>query len=230
MPIQVVCPGCKKRFNVSEKFAGKEGPCPSCKTKIKIPEATPEVKIHGPEDEAAGPPGSPARGQPVFKPIRREHLTVSPVVLVSVIGGILVVFVAALLIGWGRGPEKPVPAPILALGAMLLAPPLAWGGYIFLRDPELQPYRGTQLYIRVGICAAVYALLWGAFAILKPLWLGGSPVELWHLVIILPALVGCGALAAFASLDLEFTTAAFHYGLYLGVTVLLRVIMNLPAL
>ena len=31
MPISVVCPGCKVRFNVNEKFAGKKGPCPKCK-------------------------------------------------------------------------------------------------------------------------------------------------------------------------------------------------------
>ena len=37
MPISVVCPGCKARFNVSDKFAGKKGPCPKCKTVLTVP-------------------------------------------------------------------------------------------------------------------------------------------------------------------------------------------------
>src|SRR5690242_13692422 len=48
--IAVVCPSCHARFQVSEKFAGKEGPCPKCKQKITVPALGEEVKIHGPEE------------------------------------------------------------------------------------------------------------------------------------------------------------------------------------
>ena len=44
MPIPVICPGCKASFRVSDKFAGKTGPCPKCKTTIKIPEAVPQTE------------------------------------------------------------------------------------------------------------------------------------------------------------------------------------------
>ena len=60
MPIPVVCPGCKASFNVSDKFAGKQGPCPKCKTVISIPKPDPakkpveEVKIGEPEPPAGG--------------------------------------------------------------------------------------------------------------------------------------------------------------------------------
>ena len=57
MAILVVCPGCKKSFNVDDKFAGKTGPCPNCKTKITIPEKKAEVKIHAPDEFAGGGKG-----------------------------------------------------------------------------------------------------------------------------------------------------------------------------
>ena len=232
MPIQVVCPGCKQRFSVSETFAGKQGPCPKCKEIIKIPDKAAEVTIHGPD--ASGPAGTKAgsktaTGQPTFKPIRRTDLKASPVMIMSVVGGIVVTLLAALVIRMGTTPENPVNWVILAFGAILLAVPMAWGGYVFIRDPELAPYRGKTLYIRVGICAAVFALLWGAWAILRPLWgFAPGPIDLPWLVIIVPSLVAAGAIAPFATLYLEYGTAALHYGLYLAVCVLLRVIMHLP--
>jgi len=233
MPIQVVCPGCKKRFQVSDKFAGKQGPCPSCKAVIKIPEKAGEVTIHAP-DAVAGTAGKTATGQPTFKPIRRKHLTASPVMIVSIIGGIIVVLLAALFIRMGTDSENPVSTVILGPGALLLSVPIAWGGYVFLRDPELAGYSGTALYLRVGICAIVYVALWGIWSlVLRPAWgfgMSPDPIELPWLVIIVPALVAAGALAPFATFDLDYATAAVHYGFYLGTCVLLRVIMHLPPL
>ena len=231
MPIQVVCSGCKKRFQVSEKFAGKQGPCPSCKAIIKIPEKGEEVTILAP-DSVAGTKGKTATGQPTFKPLRRTHLTASPIAIVSIVGGIAVTLIAALFIRMGTTPEDPIGWPVMALGSILLAAPLAWGGYIFLRDPELAPYRGTSLYIRLAICASVYVLLWGIWSfVLRPLWgfEAGSQIELPFLCAIVPAMIGIGALAPFSTFDLDYTTAAFHYGFFLGICVLLRVIMHLPA-
>ena len=59
MAIDVLCPGCQKKFRVSDQFAGKKGPCPQCKTIITIPAKGPEVIIHAPETE--GPKGSDGR-------------------------------------------------------------------------------------------------------------------------------------------------------------------------
>ena len=67
MPIQVTCPNCLKRFQVSDKFAGKQGPCPACKKTIRVPDASEAVTIHAPEDD--GPKDS--KGQSVLKPITR---------------------------------------------------------------------------------------------------------------------------------------------------------------
>jgi hypothetical protein len=227
MPIQVVCPGCKKRFEVSDKFAGKQGPCPQCKTVIKVPEKTVEVKIHGPDTPTA--PGKTPVGGVVFKPIARKYLNATPAMWFGILGGVAVVFLAALILGRGHSPENPVSTVILALGAIILAPPLALAGYIFLRDPELEPYRGPTLWLRLGVVALVYAVLWGALGFLKPLWGIGPTAEipLPALVIIIPVLLGMGGLAAFAALELDYTTAVFHYALYLGITVLLRLCLQL---
>ena len=37
MAINVRCDGCRKRFDVSEKFAGSNARCPNCKNRIFIP-------------------------------------------------------------------------------------------------------------------------------------------------------------------------------------------------
>lgn len=36
MAIDVVCENCKTKFQVSNKYAGKEGPCPKCKNNIVV--------------------------------------------------------------------------------------------------------------------------------------------------------------------------------------------------
>ena len=82
MPISVVCSGCQARFNVSEKFAGKQGPCPKCKKVITIPDApAEEVTIHAPEAYAHG--GKDSKGRPTLKPIARVKTKLSPVLIVG---------------------------------------------------------------------------------------------------------------------------------------------------
>ncbi len=100
MPIPVICPSCKGRFQVSEKFAGKQGPCPKCKFTISIPKLDEQVKIHAPE-EFSGPGGvaaKDAQGRAVLKPIAREKSRIQPIVLIAAAAAALVAVVAALLL------------------------------------------------------------------------------------------------------------------------------------
>ncbi|MCA9246062.1 MAG: hypothetical protein KDA42_03075, partial [Planctomycetales bacterium] len=83
MPIHVICPGCHARFSVSEKFAGKKGPCPKCKKEIQVPAATEEVKIHAPEHSEVG--AKSAGGKLVLKPIERQETKVKPVLLIGMV-------------------------------------------------------------------------------------------------------------------------------------------------
>ncbi len=223
MPITVVCTSCRKSFRVSDKFAGKKGPCPNCKTVITVPEKGDEVVVHEPEE--FGPKDS--KGRATLKPIARTETKVSPLLTAAIIAAIL----AALTIAWMfRSPEGEVPTILLLLGAVLLAPPIAWGGYTFLRDDELEPYRGFEMLIRAGSCALVYSLLWGLVALVKLYLFDGVPFEVVHMVFIAPVMVGIGAFSAYVSLDLEFGTGAIHYAFYLAVTVALRLIMGISAI
>ena len=94
MPIQVTCPGCLKRFQVNEKFAGKTGPCPSCSKQITIPSKADEVVIHSPAE--AGPKDS--KGRPVFQPLRREEVKVTLPVAIAAGAFCLISILVALVV------------------------------------------------------------------------------------------------------------------------------------
>lgn len=231
MPIQVICHGCHAKFKVSDKFAGKVGPCPKCKVQIQIPEADEEIVIHGGEEDF-GPTG--VSGQAVLKPIEREVTTYSTPVIAGLAAVSLFVPILAIVFRFLYPAEDgvgTVPSFVLGLGAAVLAPPLVWAGYAFFRNDELQAYEGSELWTRVSICAFVYAILWGVLWGIKT-YLGdnGKPPEIYEIGVILAILVGGGTLASLATLDLDGLSAAMHYGMYLGITVVLRIIMNLPAI
>ncbi|MEO8497854.1 MAG: hypothetical protein ABI614_22535, partial [Planctomycetota bacterium] len=187
MPLTVVCPGCKKRFTVSEKFAGQKGPCPKCKIEITIPALEDQVVVHAPESGTL----KDSKGQSVSKPILREETRFSPKVAAGIGAAVIVVLVLAVILR--RGPDSAPISPIISiLGAILFAPPLAWGGYTFLRNDELEAYSGKDLWIRVASCAASYAFLWGVYWFLSS-QLG--PFNITQLVFILPPLIFAGAFA-----------------------------------
>ena len=123
MPIQVTCPKCLKRFQVSDKFAGKEGPCPNCKNVIKVPDKSEEVVIHAPDDGAP----KDRSGKSVLKPITRKETDVTRNGLLITGGCILGVFGVALgfrLTGGDAG--TPLWAQIAGLGAVGSAVGLGW--------------------------------------------------------------------------------------------------------
>ncbi|MBM3999975.1 MAG: hypothetical protein FJ297_10635 [Planctomycetes bacterium] len=222
MPIPVTCPTCHKRFQVSDKFAGQKGPCPSCKGIIQVPAKSEEVVVHAPEE--FGPKST--SGTAVLKPIGRSEARFSVPAAAGIGAGVLTVFLVAWLL---RSEEGKVALPILAAGAVLLGPPLALGGYTFLRSDELEPHRGRALYVRSLVCGLVHAALWGVYALGIHLVFEGEPLETYQLAFAAPVLVAAGAFASVLSLDLDPTSGAIHYGLYLLVTVVLRLVMNLPA-
>src|SRR4051812_24500902 len=96
MPIPVLCPSCKARFSVSEKFAGKQGPCPKCKAPITIPKLEDQVQVHAPEEFAAG--GKTSTGQAALKPITRKptrfELVPTMIAVCGALGVLAIAFVA----------------------------------------------------------------------------------------------------------------------------------------
>ena len=88
---------------------------------------------------------------------------------VALIGGYGPV-VAALVL---RGSEAAGSGLVLGGGAILLGPLIAWSGYTFLRDQELEPYSGNALGVRCLACGAGFAAGWLAYYVLAA-QIGGS--------------------------------------------------------
>ena len=109
--------------------------------------------------------------------------------------------------------------PLRAICGRQPASPLAWAGYLFLRDDEnLETYSGKPLLVRTAICAAAYAALWGIFAYVAAPALTG---DVWSWLLVAPPFIVTGALVALACYDLDFGSGCLHYAFYLLVTVLL---------
>ena len=223
MAIQVTCPNCLKRFQVSDKFAGKTGPCPNCKKDIKVPDASEEVVIHAPDDGAP----KDRQGVSILKPLKRTETDVTRKGMIITFSAILVAVAAA--VGLRMGMET-IPVYILAMGALFLAPPLVWSGYSFVRDSELEPYVGSDLRNRVVILSVILAALWLVYVFVPSYVMEyDSPEEMSYLWfgIMFAVMVGLGSLASAATFDLEPLNGLTLAGLYFIVSVVLALISGL---
>jgi hypothetical protein len=231
MPIQVICPNpkCLARFNVADKFAGKKGPCPKCKTIITIPKKEEEVIIHAPEHSEAGAVG--VGGRHVLKTYKRKDTKFQPLLFTGVTAAVLVALLIALVLRSAK--QGNVEEWILAVAAVVLGPPLAWAGYTFLRDAELEAYVGTSVIVRSIACGLVYALLWAVFVFLGHRFFGDEMtkgLQIWQMIVLIIPIFAAGTLAAYASFDLDPGSAFFHCAMYFAVTVVLRLVAALPAM
>ena len=224
MPIQVTCAKCLTRFSVNEKFAGKKGPCPKCKAEITIPKLNEQVVVEAPEE---GPKDS--TGKSVLKPIKRTETEVTRRGIAISVGAVLgAIFLA---VGMRMTGGTPIPARIIL--AILLAPPLVWVGYTITRDSELEPYRGRELWNRVGIVSAIFAALWLIYVWVSPYVLDidyASEMGLMSSGITLVVMLGLGAIAAMAAFELEFIGGLTIAGIYIAPTLLLAILGSVKLL
>lgn len=226
MAIQVTCPSCHARFQVSDKFAGQTGPCPKCKDPIKIPDKNEEVVVHAPENQ--GPKDS--EGRAVLKPIEREETKISGGIVMSIVGICLLTLVMAFVLKqMYKDVETGVPFWWRAIGAALLGPPLAMGCYAFLRDSELEPHRGSALFMRSLVCGLIYAALWGVYTFLVNYLFGGQ-VELMQLIYLAPPMIIAGGVTGLAAMELDFTSGAIHYAIYVAATTLVLFMIGMSPL
>jgi hypothetical protein len=123
---------------------------------------------------------------------------------------------------------------MLAIGAIVLGPPLAWAGYTFLRDDELEAYEGTNLALRSLACGLVYALTWGVYMFIGHQWFGSDAMtkglEIWQIGVLAIPIFAIGTMAAYVSFDLDPGSGFFHFALYFAITVLLRLVVGLSLL
>ena len=215
MPIRVTCPGCHARFHVSDKFAGKKGPCPKCKVVILIPSANEQVVIH--EPESFGPKNE--TGQAVLKPISRSETRLTVIHYVLIAAGALMFLAGAMVIRFMVDDKTSPPVAILAVGAVGLGWLMSLTGYSFLRDPDLGGVGGKELWIRVGICGLIYAATWLFMPLMKYAF-DGYGLGAWITACI--GMLAVGGFAGMYSFDFDFTNGIMHYGLFFGITLLGR--------
>jgi hypothetical protein len=220
MSIRVTCPGCHTRFNVSEKFAGKEGPCPKCKAKIRIPAATEEVVIHEPE---IGP--KDRTGRAVLKPISRKDTKLSGVHITLIAALVVAFFAIAGIVRLIIEDKSSISESVLAVAALVLAFPVVYAAYTFLRDQELGSFWGRELWTRVGICSALYAALWAAMPVSE--FAFGGKYELGTWLFALGAMLGIGGAVGMLALDFDYIFGLLHYGMYLGCCLIGRWVAGL---
>ncbi len=148
------------------------------------------------------------------------------------IGGVLVLLLGRAVVA--RAGNSPPSNIILSIGAILLGPPLAWAGYTFLRDDELEGYFGPNLWLRSLACGLVYALLWGVYLFIGNQWFGSESfakgLEIWQMMVLAVPIGAMGTMTAYVGLDLEPLNGFFHWALYFAVTVLLRLVIGLAAI
>ncbi len=215
MPISVTCPGCLTRFTVSDKYAGKKGPCPKCKKDLIVPDKSQEVVIHAPE---IGPKDS--KGVSVLKPLKRAEFKLSTRELI--VAAVLAVLALGTAIFARIGFSEP-PWMLLAFGVLSLSFPLAWVGYSFFHDDELEEYSGKERSTRVGICALVFSLTWGVYWFLA-YYMGNktmADVESIPFAIFLGVMFVVGTLGSLIAMDLAIGQALLHYAMYFVITFLL---------
>lgn len=233
MPINVVCPGCLKRFQVSERFAGLKGPCPSCNTIIDIPKE--KVKIHAPEEARATGGKSPTTGRPSSRPLSRVGVTFKLREFYYVLGASALLLLLALVLGLVL--PQVVRNVLGALALIALSVPIAMYGYLTVRDPEdLFIWSGRDLYRRSALCGGGYAFLWILMEIL--IWYTGAassaidfggqgpavPVYLWFFLILFG---GFSVLLPHVIFDFEISRALTHYLTFLVPTIILRGVFGL---
>lgn len=226
MPIQVTCPSCLKRFQVSDKFAGKEGPCPNCKKPLRVPDKSEEVVIHAPEDDSP----KDSQGRSVLKPISRKDEVFTRKHALITFGAVLGGVVAAVALRLTSGDDGP-PWWTQVLGMVLLAPPLVRVGYNFVRDAELAPYVGPELRNRVLLCSGLFAALWLLYAFV-PSYVGElnrfAEMSVMAAGIMFFIMLGIGAAISVMVFELEFANGMAHAGIYLIVVAALALLAGVP--
>lgn len=222
MAIRVTCSKCHTRFNVSDKFAGKEGPCPKCKAKIRVPDKSEEVVIEAPKN--SGPTDS--QGRPVLKPIKRSETVLTTIqkvlIAVCIIAFFAVAFVMRMMITDKADFSIWI---LLAVAALLIAPVLVYAAYTFLRNQDLDAFLGKEPWTRVGICSAIYAISWLAMPIAY--YAFNNSYEVGSYVFAGVAMLAIGGVTGMFCLDLDYFMGSVHYGLYLGICLLGRFIAGL---
>jgi hypothetical protein len=220
MPIPVTCPKCHTRFKVSEKFAGQKGPCPKCKEVILVPKLEDEVVISAP---VVGP--KDGKGRQILKPIKRNENKFSMIQLVAMVGSVVAFLIGALVVQFYVEDKSQLSMLLMVVPMAIVAPLVAYGAYNILKDQEIESFVGQELWLRVVICGAIYALLWAGMPLAK--YAFGDRYDTGSWILALVGMLGVGGSTGMLSFDFDYTMGLIHYGLFLGLCLLARVLAGI---
>ena len=221
MAIDVICPGCHKRFQVSDQFAGKKGPCPGCQTIIEIPKLEDVVVVHERETTKTGAPTK-------LNSIRRQGTTVSKLELVISLTAVLLGLATAIV---GRftiaedavAPElliSGIAGSMLGIGTSLL-------GYIVLRNSELEIVNDRKTILKASGIGILYAVLWRLQIIITDSALTmDDGIILPGVIVLALALTAIASFIPMILLEFEFAQGLVHTSLFIASLVAYSLILG----
>ena len=225
MAIDVICTGCHKRFQVSEEFAGRKGPCPECKTVIEIPKLEDIVVVHERETTKTGAPTK-------LNSIRRQGTTVSKLELIISLSAVALGLTIAIIGRFTISEVSEAPGILIwgiagcmfGIGTSLL-------GYIVLRNSELEIVNDRRTILKASGIGILYAILWRLQIIITD-----SALTMEDGIILPGVIVLALALTAIASflpmvlLEFEFAQGLVHTSLFIAGLVAYSLILGNIAL
>ena len=218
MPLHVICSGCLKRFQVGERFAGMQGPCPNCGTVIDIPKES--VNMRSADDAELT---KNEKRKAALLPIPHLNIEFDSVRAKYYILGVFGVLLLTFLLGCL--PMYTVFRSILGMvGLCLVVFPLVLFGYQTLRDREqIFSFSGDELHRRAGIVAAGYVILWCIFECFLAMTQAGMFISWLYLT----AFAVLAMLLVHLLLEMKTWDAFLHYCLFGSSVVLLRFLIGL---
>lgn len=203
------------RFEVSDRFAGKKGPCPKCGHIIEIPKEN--VVIQNPDEMMVG--GKKVKNPDYIRPIEQKTFSFTGRAILVNLVTIAVVLLIATVFHFIHC--IPIAIPVGILLSLAVAFPLLKYGYMTFRDPnDLEIFLGGTLGKKSAIGAVGFVVFWLLFEILL-LYMNQGGFA-WVYLIPVAFLMAFIPIVLF---DLKFTDALAIAAVFALAAVLLRGIM-----
>ena len=210
MAIDVICPGCHKRFQVSDQFAGQKGPCPGCKTIIQIPKLEDVVVVHERETTSSGAPAK-------LNSIRRQHTTAGKSELLCASGALLAGLLSTILVRF-LSETEPNPGffTTLLIGS-LLGSSTSLLGNIVLRGQDNGSNYGRKTIVRACLVGVIYTVIWRMLVLISDgLLVEDGSVILPAVIILAIALTAISTFLPMFVFDFEYQQGLVHVALFIS--------------
>ena len=203
------------QFEVSDRFAGKKGPCPKCGHIIEIPKAN--VTIVSPDELVVD--GKKVQNPDHVRPIEQKSYSFTASAVIVNLAVLTAVLAVALVFHFVHAPFLAVPVGIALV--LAVAYPLMKYGYMTFRDPnDLEIFLGGQLGKKSILGAAVLLALWLVYELVL-LYMNPGGMALAYLI---PVAV-FAAFVPVVIFDMDFSDSLAVAVVFLLAVILLRGLM-----